>query len=261
MGLRQLSFSKGTIYILVQCLGSIFAALVILIIIPYEFQDKDIRGIEFPMIPAHVPVHKAFIMQFIGSAFYVWTYYALIVDSRAPSNIFGFAIGSVSALCDLSFGPMIGGCINPVNYIGPRLVDGNIADPLAYLTAPLLGGIFAGFYFDFFVLKRKEEQEIVDDEDEDLEPEKPTNTHNELDLNNKNLNTFDNSNNTSLQDFLYTKNNSNINPNPLEPVHEDVNLEGDDNIKEVKEDSDSVHNRQSIHSRTDESLKSSAYNI
>ena len=167
MGLRQFSFTKGAIYIAVQFLGSIFAALLILIIVPYKFQGEGVTSIEFPHLPKNMPTYQSFIMQFIGSGFYVWTYYALIVDSRAPSNIFGFAVAGVTAISDLAFGPMVGGCINPIKYIGPRLVTAKLNDPWVYLTAPILGGIFAGFYFDFFVLERKEKEELIDDDEEE----------------------------------------------------------------------------------------------
>ena len=168
-------------------------------------------------------------MQFIGSAFYVWTYYALIVDSRAPSNIFGFAIGMVSAICDLAFGPMVGGCINPVKYIGPRLVSGEVNDPWIYFTAPLLGGVFAGFYFDFFVLERKDKQELVDEDEPEPEPE--------VLLDNDNFGTLDNktnkdlTGNNSLKKMLFTKNNSEMGS---ETGGQNGDL-SDDEVKESKE--------------------------
>jgi hypothetical protein len=163
-------------------------------------------------------------MQFIGSAFYVWTYYALIVDSRAPSNIFGFAIGAVSAICDLAFGPMVGGCINPVKYIGPRLVTAELNDPWIYFTAPLLGGVFAGFYFDFFVLERKEKQELIDDDDD---PEPMTLVEDD----DNNFGTLDDkTRNNSLKKMLFTKNNSEIGSQTA-----DLNDNKSDEINESKE--------------------------
>ena len=142
-------------------------------------------------------------MQFIGSGFYVWTYYALIVDCRAPSNIFGYAIGAVTSICDLSFGPMVGGSINPIKYLGPRLISGEINGFLMYLTAPLLGGIFAGFYFDFFVLERKEKQELIDEDDEEeiIDDKVDIGT-------NEDFGTIEGPRNDSLKKMLFTKNNS-----------------------------------------------------
>jgi hypothetical protein len=173
-------------------------------------------------------------MQFIGSAFYVWTYYALIVDSRAPSNIFGFAIGAVSSICDLAFGPMIGGCINPVKYIGPRLVTAELSDPWIYFTAPLLGGVFAGFYFDFFVLERKEKQEYIDEDNPS--PETLVDDNDDPDFG-----TLDNqaqsknlSKNNSLKKMLFTKNNS---ENDSEQSEKKEN-ESDDDIQESKHSSE-----------------------
>ncbi len=203
MGLRQFSFTKGAIYIAVQILGSIFAALLILIIIPYKFEGEGVTSIEFPNIPKSIPTYCSFIMQFIGSGFYVWTYYALIVDCRAPSNIFGFAIGGVSILCDLCFGEMVGGCINPVKYIGPRLVTAELSEPWVYFTAPLLGGIFAGFYFDFFVLERKEKEELFDEDDDDQFLTTDPSPEDKNDFG-----TLINTNRNSLKNMLFTKNNS-----------------------------------------------------
>ena len=186
-------------------------------------------SIEFPHVPEEIPVYRSFIMEFIGSGFYVWTYYALIVDSRAPSNVFGFAIGGVTSICDLAFGPMVGGCINPIKYIGPRLVTAELSGSLIYLTAPLLGGIFAGFYFDFFVLERKEKQELIDDdEDEIVEPS------NEVDEN-KDFGTLGNTNNNSLKKMLFTKNNSQNDHSLMEKDNEDDNSKSDDKNLEGSE--------------------------
>lgn len=113
----------------------------------------------------NITPYKAFIMQFIGSGFYVWTYYSVIVDVRAPSNIFGFALGAVVSISNLSFGPMTGGCVNIIKYLGPRVVGANFENWSSYFIAPLLGGIFSGFYFDFFVLKTKQKKELIDDDE------------------------------------------------------------------------------------------------
>ena len=159
-------------------------------------------SIEFPMIPSSIPTYRSFIMQFIGSGFYVWTYYALIVDSRAPSNIFGFAIGGVSSICDLAFGQMVGGCINPVKYIGPRLVTAELSDSWVFLAAPMLGGVFAGFYFDFFVLKRKEKEELIDEDEEDeVDMNPPPDDQNDF-------GTFVDTKRNSLKKMLYTEANT-----------------------------------------------------
>lgn len=195
-----------------------------MIIIPYKFQGEGVTSIEFPNIPDSIPTYRSFIMQFIGSGFYVWTYYALIVDCRAPSNIFGFAIGGVSILCDLCFGEMVGGCINPVKYIGPRLVTAELSEPWIYFTAPLLGGIFAGFYFDFFVLERKEKEELIDEDDEDeFTDNKPAPEEK------NDFGTLVNTKNNSLKKLLFTKNNSEKGIN--------VKSKKEDDVSESKEDS------------------------
>lgn len=171
MGLRQFSFKRGALYIIMQLLGSILAALSIIVIIPYQFEDRKISAIQFPRLLNNITPYKAFIMQFISSGFYVWTYYAVIVDIRAPSNIFGFALGAVVSIANLSFGPMTGGCVNLIKYLGPRIVVGNFENWSAYFVAPLLGGVFSGFYFDFFVLKTKRKAELIDmDKPEDGAP-------------------------------------------------------------------------------------------
>lgn len=53
---------------------------------------------------------------------YVFTYYATVLDSKAPNNVFGYAIGSIIGLSILGGVSISGGCGNPVRIIGPALL-------------------------------------------------------------------------------------------------------------------------------------------
>ena len=89
--------------------------------------------------------------EFIASFFYVLVYSATILDKRAPSNIFGYAIGIVFALATMAIGSQTGACLNPIRAIGPQIIAGDFTYIYLYTLSNIFGGLFAGFYYDFFL--------------------------------------------------------------------------------------------------------------
>ena len=57
----------------------------------------------------------------------------------------GVAVGGVVALDALFAGPVSGASMNPARSLGPAVVSGDLTHLWIYLTAPLLGAIFAVF--------------------------------------------------------------------------------------------------------------------
>ena len=55
----------------------------------------------------------------------------------------GVAVGGVVALAALFAGPVSGASMNPARSLGPAIVSGELAHLWIYLTAPVLGALFA----------------------------------------------------------------------------------------------------------------------
>ena len=73
-------------------------------------------------------------MEFIFSFLYVAMYFGLIINEKAPSNVFGFGIGGVITIAHLTIGIISGGCVNPIRFIGPSL----LSDKSKYLGVYLI---------------------------------------------------------------------------------------------------------------------------
>lgn len=165
LSMGNMNPSKAVFYIIAQLLGSFFAALLVILLIPYDFQQDLETFIGFPKISIIVSDFQAFLMEFIFSMLYVFVYFATIVDKRAPTSVFGFALGAVILLGSISIGAYTNACINPIRIFGPHLLIGRVNNTVIYWLANLTGGIFAGFYYTFFFLRNKEFGNEEEDDD------------------------------------------------------------------------------------------------
>ena len=160
--IRNMNLSKALFYIVSQLVASFLATLLVMLLISSDPKDKFDTNYSFPQKLKNVTDFQAFIMEFVLSMLYVFVYFATVIDKRAPSNIFGFALGAVFLLGIISAGPYTGACINPARVFGPYLLTGQIENSVVYWMANLTGGVFAGFYYDFFLLKNDD----IENEDE-----------------------------------------------------------------------------------------------
>lgn len=161
---KSISIPMAVTYICVQLLASIIASLFVILITPFEFQQDDASIIGFPKANPLMSDFQIFIVEFLGSCLYVFAYYAFVVDKRAPKNVFGYALGAAIMASTVAFGPFSGACINPVRIFGPHLVTGKYSRAWSFWLADIFGGIFAGFYYEFFLMK---DSLLIDNEEEE----------------------------------------------------------------------------------------------
>lgn len=154
-GVRSMSVSRATVYVVAQLAASLSAALAVVLVTPFEFQQKEGKVVGFPEARAGVASLQVFVAEFVGSALYMLAFFALVVDRRAPTNVFGFGLGAVIVGCSVAFGATTGGCVNPIRLFGPHIVCNRFQQSWVYWSATVAGGLFAGFYYDFFMLKNE----------------------------------------------------------------------------------------------------------
>ena len=159
---RTINLNRAALYLVSQLSASFLATLLILLMSPSFSKQDASQGFIFPEKNERNSYFQAFVMEGILSMLYVFVYFATIIDKRAPSNIFGFALGAVIMLGTLAAGPFSGGVVNPARIFGPYIVRSEVHDMINYWLAMVGGGVFAGFYYDFFLIKN----EGMDDEDE-----------------------------------------------------------------------------------------------
>lgn len=75
--------------------------MVVVLIIPFELRNTK-RILFYPIPGKGIENYQVFIFEFLFSFWYVGAYYSSLVCKAAPSNIFGFIIGSVIAIAHLT---------------------------------------------------------------------------------------------------------------------------------------------------------------
>lgn len=95
--LRKSKFSKTLLLVIIHILASIFASLLASILLPNFFKEQN-EMIPYPKRNPLSHDYQIFIFEMIIGFLYVFAYYATVLDSKAPNNVFGYAIGSIIGL-------------------------------------------------------------------------------------------------------------------------------------------------------------------
>jgi len=127
-------------YIIVQCLGAIFAAFLIKLAVPAD--TLAAVGMGTPSLGQGITPQMGLITEIILTFFLVFVVYGTAVDHRAP-KCGGLFIGLTIALDIMMGGPISGGAMNPARYIGPALMGGGLHNAWIYWVGPIVGGILA----------------------------------------------------------------------------------------------------------------------
>jgi len=167
-GTRSISIGIATFYIMIQLCASVLAPMCVMAITPINEGNLARQSLFYPKPDPMNSQFQTLIVEFIGSSLLVFTYFALIIDKRAPTNIFGFGLGAVVLASSVAFGPFSGACLNPLRAFGPELVLGAFSHSETFWFGNFAGGIFAGFYYEFFLLKNNDLNFIDEEEDASL---------------------------------------------------------------------------------------------
>ncbi len=127
-------------YVAAQCLGAIFAALLIKGVVPAGVLMAI--GMGTPALGSGITVTMALLTEIILTFFLAFVVYGTAVDARAP-KCGGLFIGLAVALGVLMGGPISGAAMNPARYIGPALLGGGLQYWWIYWLGPICGGILA----------------------------------------------------------------------------------------------------------------------
>ncbi len=122
-------------YILAQCLGAIFASLLVFMLWP----ESETLGATIPSIIAW----KAFVLEFLLTFFLMLVIINVSTGSKETGTMAGIAIGGIVLLEAMFAGPMTKASMNPARSIGPALVSGHLSDLWLYILAPILGALAA----------------------------------------------------------------------------------------------------------------------
>jgi MIP family channel proteins len=162
--IRQIRPIDGAIYIVVQLAGGVLGALVTKLILRPD-NVPNAKAVHWGAVgfgdALGGSVGLAMLVEFIGTFFLVWAIVGVAVNPEALREWAGLVIGGTLGLAVMVAVPLTGAGFNPARAFGPALASGTF-DPsagkwlLAYVLAPLLGGLAAAFvYMQMFILPGK----------------------------------------------------------------------------------------------------------
>ncbi|HLW03370.1 MAG TPA: MIP/aquaporin family protein [Ktedonobacterales bacterium] len=164
-------WSKVVPYWIAQVFGAFLAALLLYLVyrgaLYHALNGHNITtlgGVFYTAPRAFVGIGGAFGDEFIGTALLVGLIFALVDLRNQPvqANLSPLVIGLIVVAIGFSFGGNTGYAINPARDFGPRLLvtavgGGTLAWPADYwwipIVAPLAGGVFGAFIYDFTIRK------------------------------------------------------------------------------------------------------------
>lgn len=152
---KRIEALKGVGYIISQLIGGALAGFSLRVI--FNQQAWDATHLGTPALSQAVPFANGIYIEAILTFFLVFTIFAVAVDSRAPKNVYGFAIGLVLVFDILMGGPLTGASMNPARTFGPALAAGYFENHLVYWIGPVLGGSIAALLYHHFLMPKENE--------------------------------------------------------------------------------------------------------
>ncbi len=153
---KRIAIGKGIGYIVSQLLGGMLAGLALRAIFSPNVWSATHLGT--PALNPGVPFLNGIFIEAILTFFLVFTVFATAVDTRAPKNVYGFAIGLVLVFDILMGGPLTGASMNPARTFGPAAAAGYFENHLVYWIGPLLGGAIAALVYHHVLMPKSESQ-------------------------------------------------------------------------------------------------------
>jgi aquaporin Z len=122
-------------YIISQGTGAFAASF----ILKFLFPANQMLG---TTLPSGSPM-QSFVLELILTFILMLVIIHVATGSKEQGMFAGIAIGSVVLLEAMFAGPICGASMNPVRSLSPAIVSGHTEHLWVYLTAPILGALFA----------------------------------------------------------------------------------------------------------------------
>lgn len=147
---NKIKVDKAVIYIVMQVLGALVAALVISIVLPDVPDAASGRAGQAIGSLTATNVTGAGILEFLFTFLLATAVWQAAAHGRA-GTLAPLAIGLTLAACIFAGGIFTGASLNPARTLGPALVGGDLSYVVVYIVAQVLGGV-AGWAVNDLVL-------------------------------------------------------------------------------------------------------------
>ena len=151
-------------YIAAQLGGSVIGAFILKVLVPKPYLDTAKAAnmeLGYPHYSNGLFI-QSFVLEFIGAFMWMYMYYALVVDKRAPKHVYGLAIGGTYGVSTLAFLKISGAALNPARVFGPSILSLDFKGWAIYMGATVAGAIVSAFVYNILLLKT----DIKDEENE-----------------------------------------------------------------------------------------------
>lgn len=151
----KMKLKTMAIYIVMQCIGAVIAALLIYgIAVGKPRYSLAVNGLGQNGYDAASPGGFSIISGFVAEVALTFIFLLVIFGStseRAPKGFAGISIGSSLVLIHLVGIPITGTSVNPARSLGPAVIVGGVALSQLWLfwLAPILGGLTAAAVWRF----------------------------------------------------------------------------------------------------------------
>jgi aquaporin Z len=154
---KKISGKDAAIYIIVQCIGAIIAAALLLVVASgMPGYDIAVNGLGQNGYGAASPGGYSLMAGFIAEI--VLTFVFLIVvfgatSKAAPAGFAGIAIGLSLTLVHIVGIMITGTSVNPARSLGPALIVGGtaLAQLWMFIIAPVMGAVIAAFVWKYLI--------------------------------------------------------------------------------------------------------------
>ncbi len=147
---RKINIQQTVIFIAVQLLGGVAAALALLVIFPESEVDTVNLGV--PAVGAAYTVSAAVVAEIIATFFLMWVVFGSAVDKRGANAIAGLVIGLTITADIFAIGAITGAAMNPARWFGPALVEGDWTNGWVWIIGPIVGAAIAAVIYQFVIL-------------------------------------------------------------------------------------------------------------
>lgn len=143
---RQISTIDSVTYIIVQLLGAVASALVLVLLFPEVFREVPGINLGAPQLHPEVSAVRGVGIEVVLTFFLMLAVFGTALDKRGP-KLGGLVIGLVIIVDVFAGGPLTGAAMNPARSFGPALVDGTWADHWVYWVGPIIGAVGAALLY------------------------------------------------------------------------------------------------------------------
>ena len=153
--LRKIGPIDAAIYIVLQLIGAVLAALVVKLLLKDE---GDAAGYGATVISDGFLQGKAlsgFLAELLGTFALMWAIMGVAVNPKGARDWAGLVIGGTLGFAVMAIGPLTGAGLNPARAFGPSLVGGGeeLGDFIvAYVLGPTVGALLAGVLYTALIL-------------------------------------------------------------------------------------------------------------